>query len=124
MSSNKTIVKINIDSNTMKHKYLEEIQQACARNKLIQKKHTLPKFKEELGILKEISEGNGGLEHRDHCVKQASNLMKERVFHEKQIYNGEDELDDMRGVQNQILDEFKLVKHQNEEELEELDRQI
>lgn len=33
MNSNLQITKINTDSNTVNHKYIEEIQAACVRNK-------------------------------------------------------------------------------------------
>lgn len=51
MSSNTTITKILTESNTVSHKYIEEIQAACLRNKQIQKQNTVPKFKDELGHL-------------------------------------------------------------------------
>ncbi len=53
---------MNIESNTINHKYVEEIQNCCNRNKNIQKKCVLPKFKEELVKLVEIAKENGGLE--------------------------------------------------------------
>ena len=51
MTSNTNIVKLNCESNTFSHKYLDEMHNACQRNKQIDKANLVPKFKDELELL-------------------------------------------------------------------------
>lgn len=55
MSSNTKLTKIVLDSNTVSHRYIEEILAACARNRAIKKNNTIPKYKDELGELIRIT---------------------------------------------------------------------
>lgn len=44
LKGNNKMTKINVDNNMLSHKYIEEIQNACERNWMIQKKNAMPKF--------------------------------------------------------------------------------
>jgi hypothetical protein len=51
IGSNTKMIKLLCDGNTFNHRYLDEIQNACKRNKEISKVNTIPKYKDELGLL-------------------------------------------------------------------------
>ena len=61
MLANTRITKVNVDSNIVHHRFIDEIASACNRNRLIQKKSALPKYQQELGELIEITKDEGGL---------------------------------------------------------------
>ena len=40
-----------MEGNTINYKYVEEVNVACARNRQLKRKETVPKYQQELGLL-------------------------------------------------------------------------
>ena len=55
-------------------------------------------------------------------VVNAKKLMKERKVQEKEIYEDEELLDDIRDNENMMLRDFKSLKSSNEDILDSLDQ--
>ena len=67
MTSNIKIINLKVETNSFNHKYLEELKAACKRNKQILKSETVPRFKDELGHLIEVTKVHTKQESLSHA---------------------------------------------------------
>lgn len=128
MTSNTKITKISIDNNTFSHKYLDELNQICLRNKSIEKTNTVPKFKGELGQLIALTHKEHQdskplhlQEKRHRFIRQATSLNVEREEGVREIYEGEDVISYMQHREEEMMNEFRRIKEANDRKLELLD---
>jgi hypothetical protein len=61
ISTNKRLLKLSIENNTINFKYIDEINAACARNRQQEKNMTVPKYIKELGKLIRSTQNDYGL---------------------------------------------------------------
>jgi hypothetical protein len=51
IAHNNKLQRIAIEGNTINFKYIEEVNAACSKNRLLYKKKAVPKYQQELGSL-------------------------------------------------------------------------
>lgn len=126
MAGNTKITRLTMESNTVHHKHIEEVQFACTRNKQIEKKTVVPKFKQELGDLIELTALTHKQEKalaqvvqaklhdkRQQCLRKIKTLGVEKTEHVKGIYEGEDMVSDLLLSEQEQIQELLSLKEAN-----------
>ena len=83
ISTNKRLLKLSIENNTINFKYIDEINAACAKNRQQDRDMTVPKYIKELGKLIRSTQNDYGLQTAD------PQKVKTQLYQQRSHYNEE-----------------------------------
>ncbi len=130
ISTNKRLLKLQIDNNTINFKYIEEINAACARNRQQDRDQTIPKYIKELGKLIRSTQNDYGLstadpqkvkthlfQQRSHCTEELHYLNYQHTKKAQEVFVKEEFIAGVIQEQTYIRDLLVQEKEQGEDKL-------